>query len=1247
MPQETSPWDRRELKRERSEPVARWRVSPPYRGGSRSFHRAAESRRHTGHGKQGGWHQYPEETGHRYAPYRSFSKTIAVRGDGKYSRGYRDNRGLFDRREYRGEHSWETSRRSFSTMPKPYDDGDIMRDQHSKRSATRLSPSQKIEEKRFVDSTEWKDRRWMNSGRLPSRGSGLGHSSGSKRASRIELVEKNVEYESKSVIPRQSSTEDVADCMYSIGQSEGLTPKKKPRLRWGEGLAKYEKKKVEDPVDTPMDRDIQSNQSTRLDATGRTSGVLGVLESSSPATASSLALISLPDMEDKLIGTMKMGGQVDGVSELPVAMSQSTHQGFSATSDELDISSIASGDPLLVQLLQCNDISLDSNLLSTLVDKLVLMKENVSKVLLTTESQIDSLENELKSIVSEHEDVCASPISSSFAVKDYFRCSLGEDGVASVVSQPDPVQTVTCANSCAEELCYVKGTRSDSHVAATFNTAVQDNHMASQDAAQRTVVEMVKVVSGSESMETSKSLEHVKFLGSAENTLYDLIFSSNKEAANRSSFEVFSDLVLRNHDKLDVAKISCSPDDSRIREKFTQRKRFLTFKERVLALKYKTFHYLWQKDIHALSAMNKLGSQKKLESSSRIRIGGCQKPRSSIHPCVSSSGIMGQLSKKETIHYISKLVRDSCWRIYREALKMPAFDLDERAEIASRFISYNGLVEDPCAVEKERTVINPWTAEERAMFLEKFGKYGKDFRKIATFLKHKTTADCVEFYYRNHKSDLFQGVKKKLGTRARPQLLPANTYLVTPGKLRNREVNAANLLSEASLGASQDQAEAGGGKLDWESCHRRSFLRPCSNSRSSHIDAPDDEREAVAADVLTQIRSSVVHVKNCGEKDLSDWTDVEKSIFMRAVSHYGKDFAMISQYVKTRSKDQCRAFYNKARKCLKLDKMLPGPAGKCLNCDANEGSDGPDGPQVVKIAGAICKNDSVTGKSQDLPVSVKMETADAVDCGLPTDLKETADGSCLMGSRVCEEKCSRVSVKGHDTVPEMKLSKHVSDQSLGASERWLAHLPADSSPCSVFSLGSESKDRSLVETDQVEKPLLAILTDSASFQCVKMKTLNSNNQPENGGQWSHDTKGKVQNLQESENSSHGSDFKLFGRRILTCTPQNYPDLSIHEEDKKRVLKATQSLTGSSNKGRNSSLLKFDPDDHTSLENVSIGSYGYWDGTRIRTVPSLPNSAFLLAKYPAAFSKNPLQELANSSEFNINNCSGPSIIPAWM
>ncbi|KAI5428952.1 hypothetical protein KIW84_033807 [Lathyrus oleraceus] len=59
----------------------------------------------------------------------------------------------------------------------------------------------------------------------------------------------------------------------------------------------------------------------------------------------------------------------------------------------------------------------------------------------------------------------------------------------------------------------------------------------------------------------------------------------------------------------------------------------------------------------------------------------------------------------------------------------------------SMFLSSNGLVEDPLAIEKERAVINPWTSEERNIFLKKFAAFGKDFRKIATFLDHKTMAD--------------------------------------------------------------------------------------------------------------------------------------------------------------------------------------------------------------------------------------------------------------------------------------------------------------------------------------------------------------------------------------------------------------------------------------------------------------------------------------------------------------------------
>ena len=44
------------------------------------------------------------------------------------------------------------------------------------------------------------------------------------------------------------------------------------------------------------------------------------------------------------------------------------------------------------------------------------------------------------------------------------------------------------------------------------------------------------------------------------------------------------------------------------------------------------------------------------------------------------------------------------------------------------FNSSNELVEDPLAVERERTMINCWTSQERKIFSEKFAAFGKDFK---------------------------------------------------------------------------------------------------------------------------------------------------------------------------------------------------------------------------------------------------------------------------------------------------------------------------------------------------------------------------------------------------------------------------------------------------------------------------------------------------------------------------------------
>lgn len=115
---------------------------------------------------------------------------------------------------------------------------------------------------------------------------------------------------------------------------------------------------------------------------------------------------------------------------------------------------------------------------------------------------------------------------------------------------------------------------------------------------------------------------------------------------------------------------------------------------------------------------------------------------------------------KEVVEYVNKMLLDSRVKTYRNIQKMPTFILDKRERMGSRFISDNGLVEDPIDVEKQRAVVNLWTEEDRQMFLDNYALFGKNFKKIASFFQHKTVAECVEFYYKNHKSESFQKTKK-------------------------------------------------------------------------------------------------------------------------------------------------------------------------------------------------------------------------------------------------------------------------------------------------------------------------------------------------------------------------------------------------------------------------------------------------------------------------------------------------------
>jgi Myb-like DNA-binding domain len=54
--------------------------------------------------------------------------------------------------------------------------------------------------------------------------------------------------------------------------------------------------------------------------------------------------------------------------------------------------------------------------------------------------------------------------------------------------------------------------------------------------------------------------------------------------------------------------------------------------------------------------------------------------------------------------------------------------------------------------EKQLEITNVWTDMEKCIFLDRFMQHPKDFRKLASFLRNKTTADCIRFYYDSKQS---------------------------------------------------------------------------------------------------------------------------------------------------------------------------------------------------------------------------------------------------------------------------------------------------------------------------------------------------------------------------------------------------------------------------------------------------------------------------------------------------------------
>ncbi|KAL6527109.1 hypothetical protein OROGR_016199 [Orobanche gracilis] len=917
------------------------------------------------------------------------------------------------------------------------------------------SPDQKSDKENSLGPTDCK-MKWGQSGVFSSRSSGFSRSSSSKSVG-VDSIEKVAEVQQKNASPVNSPAAAVCVEVAALAPSDDTSSRKKPRLGWGEGLAKYEKKKVEGPEDVAFKDALVNGISTTqtmqppsvnpLDKSPKVENVL--LDCASPPTPSSVACSSSPGCltfsrnprilwnneegsEEKVsIKTVNIDHDPANVSFSPSIMSQTHCEKPTSNLENLDLASIASLSSLINEMVQSYDPNCVETdyVRTTTMNKLLVWKVGILKVLEVTESEIDSLETELKSLIGS---CCPHPVISSL-LQEKCHSEPCEQVMTSSTVTPASLK-VASGDMVVENRPAVND---DEH------GALKDVDIDSPGSTTSKLAEALDPGQGTFHSETPECVEgfgnegsdNSSYLESSEDGLsdedtdihfhvdhiYDAILASNKDSANRALAELNKLLpaLQCSFDVLAAAKVSSlQMDSSVIKERFLMRKRALLFKEKVITLKFKVFQHFWRKG--RIVSLSKLRGKyhKKLD----ICRTGYKKNRSSSRSRISyCAGVPAE----EVIEFINGLLAESPIKRCRSTLKMPALILDKQVKM-SRFISNNPLVEDPCAAEKERSMINPWTAVETEMFIDKLAVFGKDFSKIASFLEHRTIADCIEFYYKNHKSECFQRAKPLVSKQTKPQ---SNTYLVANRKRWNHEANAASLeiLGEASVVAGNVNNDGVGTQ---QKCASRIFLGP-SNSQKAPRGNDDqfersnslDNNEAVAADVLAGICGSLSSEavsscitssvdptdgqdwkcqrlsscikrpltpdvtqnvdgecsdESCGEMDPTDWTDEEKSFFVQAVSSYGKDFAMISECLRTRSVEQCKIFFSKARKCLGLDGITPG-AGTGAVC--GDGSDTEDA--FVLMAGpVVCSENPECKMEEDLP---KHESAIAGSSDLEPD----------------------------------------------------------------------------------------------------------------------------------------------------------------------------------------------------------------------------------------------------------------------
>jgi hypothetical protein len=328
------------------------------------------------------------------------------------------------------------------------------------------------------------------------------------------------------------------------------------------------------------------------------------------------------------------------------------------------------------------------------------------------------------------------------------------------------------------------------------------------------------------------------------------------------------------------------------------------------------------------------------------------------------------------------------------------------------FASYsNGFfaqrVDDMLADEEERRHVNIWSDMEKCIFLDRFLHHPKDFRKIASFLRNKSTKDCIKFYYDSKKTVPYKqalkefllrkkrrgdvvpwdatiqcvlsvGASVKAGTSAEKPLqisIPENDCTYHSKSFHPMKLEVFTNLEESVNNAKHtDDAKK-------EHKPRRSnwfILESSSRKYIKHRDEKEHHQKRKAAALSeededpkkVQRKNDMpsVHEEPPKRKHKAQkWKAEEKRLLYEALEKYGHDWSAISKAVGTRTDIQSKNYFFDNEE--KITKQLNERAGK--------GKDA-EGVKVKKKPGRKKKiKDPPPPSNPDVEVTSKPDSVDS------------------------------------------------------------------------------------------------------------------------------------------------------------------------------------------------------------------------------------------------------------------------------